>query len=237
VTTRQPLWLAIAATLRGEIADGRYQPGAKLPTEAELSGRFGVNRHTVRHALANLEDEGLTHSRRGSGVFVTARPTDYPIGRRVRFHQNLLAAGREPGRIVRHIETRPANGEEASALSLSAGASVHVVEGTSLADRLPIGLFRSVFPAERFPDMARLMREQSSVTAALLASGVGDYTRRWTRITAKLATATQAVLLQVKPSTPILRSVSLNVDPNGLAVEFGKTWFAGERLSLMVTSE
>ena len=36
------------------------------------------------------------HSRRGAGVFVTARPTDYPLGRRVRFHQNVLAAGQTP---------------------------------------------------------------------------------------------------------------------------------------------
>jgi GntR family phosphonate transport system transcriptional regulator len=234
---RNALWAAIAETLKGEIAAGQYVPGAKLPTEAELSARFGVNRHTVRHALAALEEAGLTHARRGSGVYVTARPTDYPIGRRVRFHQNLKAAGREPGRLVRHIETRPANREEAEALTLEQGAPVHVVEGTSLADHLPVALFRSVFPAARFPDMARLMGEQSSVTTALAASGVSDYTRSWTRITAKQASSTQALLLQVREGTPILRAVSLNVDADGAPVEFGKTWFAGERVSLTVTPE
>jgi GntR family transcriptional regulator, phosphonate transport system regulatory protein len=234
---RQALWIAIAGTLRGEIADGRYRPGTKLPTESELSARFGVNRHTVRHALAALEADGLTHSRRGSGVFVTAKPTDYPIGRRVRFHQNLQAAGREPGRVVRHCETRPANAEEAEFLKLKAGVPVHVVEGTSLADDVPVAIFRSVFPAGRFPDLPDILKSSNSVTAALLAFGVADYTRAWSRITAKVATPTQAVLLQVPGGSPILRTTSLNIDEAGEPVEFGKTWFAGERVSLTVSPD
>ena len=83
---RTPVWQAIAASLRAEISEGRRAPGDKLPTEAQLAARFGVNRHTVRHALAHLVEAGLVRTRRGSGAFVAARPTDYPIGRRVRFH-------------------------------------------------------------------------------------------------------------------------------------------------------
>jgi DNA-binding transcriptional regulator YhcF (GntR family) len=73
-----PLWAAIARSLREDIAEGRYAPGDKLPTEAVLSERHGVNRHTVRHALAALVDEGLVRTRRGAGAFVAGRPADYP---------------------------------------------------------------------------------------------------------------------------------------------------------------
>ncbi|HHB81205.1 MAG TPA: GntR family transcriptional regulator, partial [Aliiroseovarius sp.] len=52
--TRDPIWKAIAETLAAEIARGHYAPGAKLPTEAQLARRFGVNRHTVRRATADL---------------------------------------------------------------------------------------------------------------------------------------------------------------------------------------
>ena len=81
-----PIFQAIAAELRSDIAEGRYPAGAKLPTEKNLSVRFGVNRHTVRHALSHLIEEGLIKSRRGAGTFVRAQPTDYPLGRRGRFH-------------------------------------------------------------------------------------------------------------------------------------------------------
>lgn len=42
-----------------------------LPTEAELSARYGVSRQTVRAALSLLRQKGLIESRQGSGHFAT----------------------------------------------------------------------------------------------------------------------------------------------------------------------
>lgn len=234
---KEALWSAIAATLTDEIAAGHYRAGARLPTEADLSARFGVNRHTVRHALAALAERGLVHSRRGSGVFVAQRPTEYPLSRRVRFHENVLAAGQTPSRRISRAETRPCDAEEARALRLRAGETVHVVEGVSLADGQPIAAFRSVFPSARFPDLVALVREAGSITAALQASGVADYTRSETRLTAQLADPVLAVALAVRPGAPVMRTVALNVDPKGVPVELGTTWFAGERVTLTVADQ
>ena len=135
-----PIWQAIARSLRDELAEGRYGTGDKLPTEAVLSARFGVNRHTVRHALKTLIEEGLLRSRRGAGVFVVARPTDYPIGRRVRFHENLIAAGRIPEKRILGIETRAPTDGEAIALATRNGFTSVVshrsgeTEDTTIAD-------------------------------------------------------------------------------------------------------
>jgi len=117
---KTPVWKAIADALREDLAEGRYAPGDKLPTEAALADRFGVNRHTVRHGLSALVDEGLVRTRRGSGAFVASTLTDYPIGPRVRFHENLIAAGRRPGKPALHIEERPATAGEATALHTGA---------------------------------------------------------------------------------------------------------------------
>ncbi|WP_299142903.1 phosphonate metabolism transcriptional regulator PhnF [uncultured Tateyamaria sp.] len=229
---RTPIWKSIAATLSGEIADGRYQPGDKLPTEAQLAARFGVNRHTVRHALSALVTDGTVHTRRGAGAFVAQTPTDYPIGKRVRFHQNVAAAGRRPTKDVRAIETRQSNAAEAEALGLQAHTLVHVCDGLSLADGQPIAIFQSIFPAQQFPDLPAALTASGSVTQALAVSGVPDYTRAWTRLTAKAATATQALHLRIPEGAPILRSVGVNVDPSGTPVEYGRTWFAGDRVTL-----
>jgi GntR family phosphonate transport system transcriptional regulator len=233
----EPLWSAIAAALTTEIAAGHYRPGDRLPTEAALSARFGVNRHTVRHALGALAGRGLLHSRRGAGVFVAQRPTDYPIGRRVRFHQNVLAAGQTPSRRINRAETRPCDAEEARALRLKAGALVHVVEGVSLADDQPIAAFRSLFPAARLPELIRQLEETASITAALAALGVADYTRAETRLTAQLADPVLAVALAIRPGAAVLRTVGVNVDGGGVPVELGTTWFAGERVTLTVAGD
>lgn len=235
MTARTPIWRAIATSLRNDIVERVYGAGDKLPTETVLAARFGVNRHTVRHAIAALVEEGLVHSRRGAGVFVTTAPTDYPIGRRVRFHQNMRAAGRTSAKKVLLLETRAAHTSEAEALGLSTGVQVHVYEGLSLVENRPIALFRSVFPADKFPELLDQLGRDASVTAALKLSGVADYTRTSTRINAKLATATHALHLQVSEHTPILRTISINADTDGVPIEVGRTWFAGDKVTLTLT--
>ena len=234
---RTPIWSAIAAGLTAEIANGSYAPGSKLPTEAQLALRFGVNRHTVRHALAALAEAGLVQPTRGAGVFVTSTPTDYPLGRRVRFHQNVLASGRSPSRRLLRSETRPASMAEAAALGLAPGDPVHLVEGVSLVDDVPVGLFRSVLPAVRFPAFPEAMARLGSITAALAEAGVADYTRASTRLTAKQADAVQALHLQVPQGAPLLRSVTVNVDADARPVEFGTTSFVGDRVTLTIIPE
>ena len=81
------------------------------------------------------------------------------------------------------------------------------------------------------------MTAQSSVTAALAACGLADYTRAETRLTAKLADPVLALALQVQPDSPILRSVAVNVDGAGLPVEYGTTWFAGDRVTLTISAD
>ncbi|MCR9125745.1 MAG: phosphonate metabolism transcriptional regulator PhnF [Rhodobacteraceae bacterium] len=234
---RTALWTAIARSLTGDIAEGRFATGDRLPTEAQLAAKYGVNRHTVRRALGALAEQGLVRSRRGAGVFVTARPTDYPIGRRVRFHQNIRAGGQSPTKTLLSLLTRAADPREARALDLPEGAPVHVYDGLSLADAQPVAVFQSVFPAERLPGLPDALRDNTSVTHALAACGVADYTRVSTRITAKDANATLALHLRICEGAPILRTVGINADADGRPVEYGRTWFAGDRVTLVLNED
>jgi len=229
---KTPLWKAIAHALRSDLAEGRYRLGDKLPTEAALADRFGVNRHTVRHGISVLVEEGLVRTRRGAGAFVAATPTDYPIGSRVRFHENLIAAGRRPEKRLLALDERAATTGEAQALQIKAGDPVCSYHGLSLADGQPIAIFESVFPLVRLIGITAALKETSSVTQALSATGIDDYTRASTRLTAVRASATHALLLQVGEGDPLLRSSSVNQCKRGLPVEYGRTWFAGDRVTL-----
>lgn len=229
---KTPIWKAIANALRSDLAEGRYTPGDKLPTEAALADRFGVNRHTVRHGVSVLVDEGLVRTRRGAGAFVAATPTDYPIGNRVRFHENLIAAGRRPEKRMLALDERAATVGEAQALQIKAGDPVCAYNGLSLADGQPIAVFESLFPLVHLVGITDALRDTSSVTKALGIVGVGDYTRASTRLTAVRATATQAIHLQVAEGDPLLRSSGVNVAGQGRPVEYGRTWFVGDRVTL-----
>lgn len=231
---RSALWTAIQEALADEIAQGHYAPGDRLPTEAQLAERFGVNRHTVRRALAGLAERDIVFARRGAGVFVRHTPTPYPLGRRVRYHQNLLAANRVPDKRILLLETRAAGACEAKALGLSPGDQVHVYEGLSLSDGVPLATSVSVFPAARFPNLLDALRQTPSVTEAFAAHGVADYTRSRTEVTAQTAPHTQATLLQLRPGVALLGTISLNVDGAGNAIEYGRAWFAPDRVTMTV---
>lgn len=234
---RTPIWKSIATALEAEIGQGHYRPGDRLPTEAALSARFGVNRHTVRRALADMAERGLVRSRRGAGVFVTAEPTLYPIGKRTRFHQNIRASGRLPAKRVLRLETRAPDDGEARALRIPPGAEVFVYEGLSLVGGVAVAQFESTFPADRLPDLATALAEVVSVTEALRRAGVADYIRAETRITAERATPTQALHLGLREGDPLLRTTALNTTPDGTPVEYGRTWFVGDRVVLTVASD
>jgi GntR family transcriptional repressor for pyruvate dehydrogenase complex len=56
------------------IVSGDYPEHSRLPSEAELSRRFGASRPVVREALGRLRADGLIASRQGSGSYVKRRP-------------------------------------------------------------------------------------------------------------------------------------------------------------------
>jgi DNA-binding FadR family transcriptional regulator len=56
------------------IVAGEFAVNARLPSETELSRRFGASRPVVREALARLRDDGIIVSRQGSGSYVKRRP-------------------------------------------------------------------------------------------------------------------------------------------------------------------
>jgi GntR family transcriptional regulator len=49
---------------------GTFQPGAQLPSEAELVERFGISRTTVRRALDKLREQHVIETEHGKGSFV-----------------------------------------------------------------------------------------------------------------------------------------------------------------------
>ena len=78
--------MSLSNPLRDAILDrlqsGHWRAGDRLPTERELSERFGVSRTTVRKALLELKQQGLIEQTVGSGTFV-AEDVGSRLGRRV----------------------------------------------------------------------------------------------------------------------------------------------------------
>lgn len=75
VSSKTPKHLRIFESLRQEIRDGRWQPGERMPSEAELMERFDVSRITVSRAMQDLKVAEFVERRPGSGTYVKAVPS------------------------------------------------------------------------------------------------------------------------------------------------------------------
>lgn len=66
------MYLQVAQRVATDIRRGRYQPGEILPSETEMVKMYGVGKHTVRAAVAELRTMGLAESQQGKGTIVLA---------------------------------------------------------------------------------------------------------------------------------------------------------------------
>lgn len=57
--------------LENLMAEGKLNAGDRLPSENELTERFGISRQTVRKAIGLLEEQGTVRRVRGSGTYVS----------------------------------------------------------------------------------------------------------------------------------------------------------------------
>ncbi|HSI40965.1 MAG TPA: phosphonate metabolism transcriptional regulator PhnF [Xanthobacteraceae bacterium] len=230
------LWRQIAERLEADIAAGTLKPGQRLPVEADLAERFGVNRHTLRRALAVLTDRGLIEATPGRGTFVREPPLPYPIGARTRFSEIVTGAGRAPSGRVVGSRVEPAAPEVAAALGLAPGAPVLRIDMVREADGVPITCGTHWYAAERCRDLDLLAAATGSVTRALEALGLGDYRRSETRITARTADEEERTHLALAPGRTVLVVESVNTDAARRPLQFSRARFSADRVQLLVQS-
>jgi GntR family phosphonate transport system transcriptional regulator len=231
--TGTALWRQIAERLESAIAAGQYPPGAQLPTEHRLAAEFSVNRHTVRHAIAALAESGLVRIEQGRGSFVQEHVVDYWIKTRTRFSENVQNARQEPSGRSLDLREEPADDAAAKALELRRGTQVWVIERLSEANGRPLSLTTHYFPKARFPALASIYGEIGTISATLDRLGVGDYTRKITRVTARLARAIDTKLLQQAPTKPVLVTEAINIDGEGRPIEYSIGHWASDRVQMV----
>jgi GntR family transcriptional regulator, phosphonate transport system regulatory protein len=228
------LWRQVADGIERGIADGTYPSGEKLPGETEIAELYRVNRHTVRRALATLAERGLVRAERGSGTYVEAPKLSYPLRSRTRFSEIVGAGGREPDGKMIDAFTEPAPRDIAKQLGLKTGALLVRIEALRFADRTPICIGTTWFPAGRFPDAAEVYARLNSTTKLLAHYGIRDYRRLSTRITAAIVNATDAAKLDLALGRSVLIVESTDVDMDGTPLKVSRSRFVAERVEFVV---
>ncbi len=230
------LWRQIEAALTESIESGAMPPGDQVPTEQVLSEQFRVNRHTVRRAMAELAEKGLIKVEQGRGTFVRENVVDYLVGRRTRFSEVVSGQSRAPsGKLLFHRPAR-ADAAIADALEMEVGAPLVQMETLGVVDDRPLTVATHLMPSQRFPDFADRYLDLRSISKVFESYDCGDYTRRITKVTARMPDAQESASLDIPRSRPVLVSTSLNVDRHGQPIEYGMTRYAADRCQIVFES-
>ena len=230
------VWKQIADTLSTEIRDRAFTATGRLPRENELSTRFGVNRHTLRQAVAALQLNGLVRIEPGRGTFVQHELVDYVLSRRTRFSENLQRQGLLPSKQLLTARAMPAPERAAHELRLVKGAGVLMVEMLDEANDQPVALATAYYPASRFNGLLEMLNSGSCTTDILRHFGVEDYVRAESRITTQMPSNETARLLKQPSTRPVLCVECLDVEMAGQPIKYGETVFCGDRIQLVVGS-
>lgn len=230
-----PLWVQIDATLSQEIL-ARILSG-RLPNEQALAERFGVNRHTVRQAIQNLQHKGLVRIERGRGTFVQEEMIAYRLGKSSRFSHSLSAQHLVSDVDIQSCHFEHAGEQVAGMLRIAAGSQVLRVESLDLADGKVVSVCTQYFPLPRFDGFINIYRDSRSTSEAFLKCGIASFQRVLSRISARLPRPEVAAALQQGKQQPVLYVESVYADACGLPIEYGITRFGGDSVQIEVSPD
>jgi GntR family transcriptional regulator len=228
-TVSTPYYLQIAEILRVGIADGKWEPGQLIPSEASLCAMFAVSRTAIRQALAQLVTEGLLHKEKGRGTFV-ARPHVAIAVQELRgLYDEMTATGRPVTTQVRRQEVAPVPVALAPVLALPVGTSVVCLERLRSVAGEPLVHATTYLPWPRFADLV----DVDLTTTGLYAELDERYGVRphggLRRLEAMSATPAQARMLGIRARDAVLRVVASNVDADGVPFEAFEAYYRGDR--------
>jgi len=148
-----PKYLQISTWLKEVIQTGRYKVGERLPSEVELSKMCGVNRNTLRQAIAELTAAGILRKEKGTGTFVsspTASELKHKLERIYSFRDMLGQSGIKAKTIVVEKGIEKADDYVARTLFLGTSKKVIAVRRIRAGNGIPYIFEESFLPADMF---------------------------------------------------------------------------------------
>ncbi len=228
-----PFYYQIRQQLLEQIRSGELSPGQPIPSEHEISARFGVSRMTARQAMKTLCDEGVAYSRPGLGTFVSGSKQAKTSTDLLSFTQEIKAHGARPRSQVLAFEAVTAEGEVATALHLEAKAKVFRLRRVRMSDSTPMSIEESFLSAKLCPGLLESFTPQKSLYQ-VLADGYGIRMTTADEIAeASLASAEDARLLQIKKNSPVFVLTRISYAGSSEPVEFVRSIYRGDRWKLV----
>ncbi|MDM0021051.1 GntR family transcriptional regulator [Variovorax saccharolyticus] len=227
----------IARHLTEAISSGHFSVGALLPTELELCKHYGTSRHTVRAALAELQQLGLVSRRKNVGTRVISAKPRAGFRPSLASVDDLVQFGEEHLRVVQSIAPETVSGELAKELGCGEGSAwlrISTLRMVGDETALPIG-WTDVYIDPSYAEIGDLVRASPD---ALISSLIAErYDRQIAEIhqdvrAFAITDAAMARKLQVEVGASALKILRQYFDAEGEVFEISLSVHPADRFSV-----
>jgi len=224
---QRPLYAQAGEALRDLIQRAGYAPGARLPSEVELSRQLGISRPTLREALHRFEEEGSIIRRHGVGTFVASARPVIESGLELLESIDRMAErrGLHTGMGDVAIQERQATPRELHGLGLADGERVTVVTRVIAADGLRVARLTDVVPREYLGADELGPNFHGSVLDHFLRCNWPALSHSWTELSAEAADAELARALHIQRGAPLLRLEAQLHSQDGRVIDYSTSLF------------
>lgn len=228
--------------MRTLIERGVWAEGDRLPTESVLAKRFGVNRLTLRHALAELARSGLVVAKQGVGTFVAERPKPILVelgashwaAEQDRGARALEDEGRSHDELLLDVALVEAKGEAAEHLGPT---RMLWIEALHRIDDRPVIRTQYWCRSALSPADVRHRAAQGGFGHRLMREVVGaEMYYAWRSFDAIAASRRDSVVLDVPVGSPLLHRCGVNSDVTGRPVLYLERDAPSGRMRIVMNS-
>jgi GntR family transcriptional regulator len=224
-----PLYYQLKQHIESQIRSGTWQPGDQVPSEAVLGAKFHISRTTVRQALGELVNQGMLTRVQGKGTFVAHPRIRQRLTRLTGFTEDFQARGIKPSSQLLRQGKEPADSRVASALQITEGTSVIVLERLRLADDLPMAVEISHLPDHLFPSFNAEEFPDGSLYTYLAEKFNTIPTTAHQDMEAIACAQPQARILGLSKGSPVLHIYRTTFDHFGGPFEQVESFYRGDR--------
>uniref|UniRef100_E6QAG2 Transcriptional regulator, GntR family n=1 Tax=mine drainage metagenome TaxID=410659 RepID=E6QAG2_9ZZZZ len=111
--------------------------------------------------------------------------------------------------------------------------NVAMVETLGKLGEHPVSIARHLFFGERLLALVDDLQQGLGITVSLKKRGVSDYTRLKSSVSAVLPQARERQLLAIDKSDPVFICENVNIDPEGVGIEFSTVIYPASRVRLV----
>ena len=218
-----PVYVRLQRQLIALLEEGDYQPGSKIPSERELSEKFGASRMTTRKAVEKLVDTGTLERRGTSGTYLQEKLLARSLSQETAYGFSEMAHvhGRTSGSKLLYFEKQSADEETSEQLGIRVGAPVIIIRRQRTIDEVPVCIELSKLPADLVPGLSAADVVENASLYDLFVQRYGiKFVRGDAKLTVGVLSEEEAELLDLPPGSPVLDYQSIVSLVDGRPFEF-----------------